>query len=1022
MQAPVVPEAPARVVPIWRGKGLPLARARTSLRLGGVLLLLGFLGFLLWEVHTSTLQSRWLSSYAARLTWEVREGASPAPVRAAEGPYDIRHGYTALGGMQERLDACGFPVARQADPSPQLRDLAQRGITPPYDEKSEPALLIEDVTGQAVYDARPMRNLFREFIDIPPVVVQALLYVENRQLLDETRPHLNPALEWDRLVISGWRYVLDKMFGTGNRSGGSTLATQVQKFRHSPNGRTSGVFDKLRQMTAASVSAYRDGSNTLGPRRRVVVDYLNGLPLGAAPGTGEVAGLGEGMWVWFGKSLEQLVVDLSLPEDGDRVGRKGESFKQALALLLATRRPALYLDEAPAALERRIEFYLRELAREGIISHRLAAAARVAPLALRERAPRRHQVRFGERKAANAIRTDLLAMLGVRSLYELDHLDLRVRTTLDVAAQIEVMNTLRKLHNPTFLRDNGFLTDRLLASNDPAQVAYSFTLYESDTNGNRLLVQADNLDRALDLNEDAKLEFGSTAKLRTLATYLMIVSELRERYRGSSKAKLRRLQKAGLDPITRWSVGYLRYHPGASLERMLWASLSRGFSADPGVTFFTGGGMHSFQNFDGRFDDVITLRTAFRHSVNLVFIRLMRDMVRYYTAELGYDEASILDDQTHADRRELLDAAVERESREHLRRAYRRYGSLEANSAIRALVGEDKRALERFAIFHLGTHPEASLEELRRAARRVFPQRKVDAAMQRYYVTHARRGRGLSDQAWLMKREPLAIWFVRDRIGNPNATWSDLVERSAVARREAYDWLFRKGAWRAQRLRLRTELERRAFDRIHASWQKLGYPFDSLVPSLATAIGSSADRPTALAEFVGILQNGGLRAPVLRVQAIHFGEKTPFETHFEASPAPSERVMPEAAAEVLKQLMQDVVQNGTGRRVRGALQHTEAGRVAIGGKTGSGDNRFERFGSSGELLSSRVVNRTASFVFFLGEHHYGVVTALVPGEAARDYSFTSALALQAFKVLAPAIEPLVSNDVRQADAGPADAR
>jgi membrane peptidoglycan carboxypeptidase len=726
------------------------------------------------------------------------------------------------------------------------------------------------------------------------------------------------------------------------------------------------------------------------------------------------------MWVWFGKSLEQLVVDLSLPEDGDRVGRKGESFKQALALLLATRRPALYLGEAPDALERRIEFYLRELAREGLISQRLAAAARVAPLGLRERAPRRREVRFGDRKAANAIRTDLLEMLGVRSLYELDHLDLRVRTTLDVEAQTAVMNTLRKLHDPTFLRDNGFLGDRLLSSSNPAQVAYSFTLYESDPNGNRLLVQADNLDRALDLNEDAKLEFGSTAKLRTLATYLMIVSELHERYGSSAKAELRRLQKAGLDPITRWSVGYLRYHPGASLERTLWASLERGFSADPGTNFFTGGARHSFQNFDDRFDDVITLRTAFRHSVNLVFIRLMREMVRYYTAELGYDEASILDNRTHAARQELLDVAVERESRDHLLRAYRRYGRLGAISAIRALVGEDKLALERFAIFHLGTHPQASLEQLRRAARRVFPQRKVDAAMQRYYVAHARRGHRLNDQAWLMKREPLEIWLVRDRISSPNATWPDLVERSAKARREAYEWLFRKGAWRAQRLRLRTELERRAFERMHASWQMLGYPFDSLVPSLATAIGSSADRPAALAEFVGILQNGGLRAPVQRVQAIHFGEKTPFETHFEASPEPTVRVMPEAAAVVLRQLMQDVVQNGTARRVRDALQHTDAGDIPIGGKTGSGDNRFERFGSSGKLISSRVVNRTASFVFFLGEKHYGVVTAMVPGEAARDYTFTSALALQAFKVLAPAIEPLVSNDVRQADAGPAD--
>ena len=44
--------------------------------------------------------------------------------------------------------------------------------------------------------------------------------------------------------------------------------------------------------------------------------------------------------------------------------------------------------------------------------------------------------------------------------------------------------------------------------------------------------------------------------------------------------------------------------------------------------FFTGGGLHTFGNFD-REDDrrIMTVREAFQQSVNLVFIRLMRDLV-----------------------------------------------------------------------------------------------------------------------------------------------------------------------------------------------------------------------------------------------------------------------------------------------------------------------------------------------------------------------------------------------------------
>lgn len=55
----------------------------------------------------------------------------------------------------------------------------------------------------------------------------------------------------------------------------------------------------------------------------------------------------------------------------------------------------------------------------------------------------------------------------------------------------------------------------------------------------------------------------------------------------------------------------------------------------------------------------------------------------------------------------------------------------------------------------------------------------------------------------------------------------------------------------------------------------MGYPFDHLVPSLATAIGSSGDRPAALSELVGIIQNDGVRLPTLRIDTLHFAANTP---------------------------------------------------------------------------------------------------------------------------------------------------
>ena len=53
------------------------------------------------------------------------------------------------------------------------------------------------------------------------------------------------------------------------------------------------------------------------------------------------------------------------------------------------------------------------------------------------------------------------------------------------------------------------------------------------------------------------------------------------------------------------------------------------------------------------------------------------------------------------------------------------------------------------------------------------------------------------------------------------------------------------------------------------------------------------------------------------------------------------------------------------------------------------------------LLSSRVVSRSGTFVFFIGERHFGTLTAYVKGPEAERYQFTSALPTQVLKTLAP---------------------
>jgi hypothetical protein len=59
----------------------------------------------------------------------------------------------------------------------------------------------------------------------------------------------------------------------------------------------------------------------------------------------------------------------------------------------------------------------------------------------------------------------------------------------------------------------------------------------------------------------------------------------------------------------------------------------------------------------------------------------------------------------------------------------------------------------------------------------------------------------------------------------------------------------------------------------------------------------------------------------------------------------------------------------------------------VGGKTGTGDQRFDVY-AGGRLIESRYVNRSATFVFNIGD--FGSMTAYVHGPESKNYDFTSA--------------------------------
>src|SRR4029453_2032799 len=99
-------------------------------------------------------------------------------------------------------------------------------------------------------------------------------------------------------------------------------AVQLDKYRHSQEGLTSSSVDKLQQIVAASLRAYQDGPDTREARRRIVLEYLNTIPLAAAPGIGEIHGLKDGLRVWFNAEPDAIFEELRKESPSRAPGKK----------------------------------------------------------------------------------------------------------------------------------------------------------------------------------------------------------------------------------------------------------------------------------------------------------------------------------------------------------------------------------------------------------------------------------------------------------------------------------------------------------------------------------------------------------------------------------------------------------------------------------------------------------------------------------------------------------------------------
>jgi len=505
------------------------------------------------------------------------------------------------------------------------------------------------------------------------------------------------------------------------------------------------------------------------------------------------------------------------------------------------------------------------------------------------------------------------------------------------------------------------------------------------------------------------LDLGSTSKLRTMVHFLEIISEIYPLYKDLSPTELTKIKLHPRDYLSAWVIDQLRVNPKINLEDLLNLALDRKYSASPGESFFTGGGLHHFNNFDKAEDiKIMSVRHALRDSVNLVFIRLMRDIV-YYHLYKPEGIARWLEIPDDPKRHEYLERFANREGTVYLRRFYAKYQGKTTEESLAMLTQRVQAKPSRLTMLYRAIYPDRDENSLNQYLHAHLSKSVLaDEDLYGLYDKYSLANFDLQDQGYITKVHPLELWLVRYLAEHPKASRDEVIAASAEQRQEVYRWLIKSKRKGGQLRRIMTLLEQEAFKEIHSAWKRVGYPFGKLTPSYATSIGASGDRPAALAELMGVIINDGVKLPTVRFESLRFAEKTPYETVLSKQPDKGERIFAPEIAKVARGALVGVVEGGTASRLRGVYTDSGGKLLSVGGKTGTGDHRQEIWGEKGHLIESKFISRAATFVFFLGDRFFGVITAYVAGANAEQYHFTSSLPVQIIKFLQPTLSPLVN--------------
>ncbi len=763
---------PARNIPALK-KGY-LTQAWKAARIATVSVAAALVGAAIYdEVKTSTLQAR-VFEQIAEGTLFTRISTEPPPAR---GPQDVRRGYDRTEQMKGRLENQDYAVSGQI-PWQDTRFLGMQ-LYPMDASKAQAGMTLTDSNDHVLHSSLfPLRS-YPDFSAVPSIVWKALAFVEDQQATEQDHPPtFNPVINWPRLILATGEQAAKKIGLAADGSGASTLFTQIVKFDHSPGGLTSSPQEKLVQIASAMKWRYSFGGDLPEAQRQSILSYLNGMPLSARKGFGEVIGFADGMRLWFGTDFDEANRVLNTPDENlDDTGLryKARIARQALSLIMAVKMPTDYLttQKGREQLRRRVDSYLAPFARQGIFSPTFADAVRQADAGFIPSIASAGLSEEQEPKWLLAQRTKLMEVLGLSSLHDLNKYDISAHSTLDGPVTDAIERYLISLNDPETAKAYGMVGPRLLREDQARDVIYFLSLYETLPDGTNVLrVQADNYNGALNLNEDSKLELGSTAKVRVLASYLETVSTAYDRFSALSLEERQKIRtklspdpsKNPVDPLTVWVLDYLDDPlTEKSQDAILEAVMNRPFSASPGERFFTGGGVHAFSNFDRKTGGFMNVWDATERSVNLVFIRMLRDVRDYVTYQIDNVDPAIFDSMDHPQRKAYLERFVDQDGAGFLRKFWQEQKEKTPYELAVLLAEKTYRTPAHLAIVYRAVFPDATLAQMDAFIHAQCKNCRPDTSFAQEYEQYAPGKFNLGDQAYVTGLHPLELGLVLAR-------------------------------------------------------------------------------------------------------------------------------------------------------------------------------------------------------------------------------------------------------------------